>query len=268
MPDFSKDGQWTVYVTLPEASLVRSRIDGRDRIQLTSPPMQATLPKWSPDGEEIAFMARMPGEREFGIYLVSALGSNLRLLQPGLGPSWSPDGRYLLFEQWDPSNPDSFKILDLKTNQVTAVPASENKTAPRWSPDGRYIAATADGWSRVVVFDSETRVWRTLATYRGGLEEHECRKGSGDGVFFPTWSHDGQSIFYVDWTPGKAGIYRVALAGDEPETIIYFADPRTPPHRFYSGTLGGWFGLAPDDSLLFAVHASEEEIYAIEWEEG
>ena len=255
MPDSSRDGQWVVYVSLPEASLVRSRIDGRDRIQLTSPPMWATLPVWSPDGKEIAFMARMPGERGFKIYLISRSGDNLRLVTPGRHPSWSPDGRHLLFQQSASPNSASFHILDLTTSLITDVPDSEDKADPRWSSDGRYIAATAQMGSRVVVFDFETRAWRTLATHHG------------DGVFFPTWSSDGQSVFYVEWTPGYAGIYKAELSGGEPELVFDMMHCNTTPRANYPGTLGSWYGLAPDDSILFAVQKSQDEIYALEWEE-
>ncbi|UCF38307.1 MAG: PD40 domain-containing protein, partial [Acidobacteriota bacterium] len=271
MIDFSKDGEWVVYIALPEASLVRSRIDGGERLQLTSPPLQATAPSWSPDGKQIGFMARMPGEgmQEHRIYLVTSSGDNLRMVQTGLGPSWSPDGRYLLFEHSSPSNPEAFHILDLKTNLVTDIPGSSDKSVPRWSPDGRYIAATADYWSKVAVFEFETQNWRTLTTYRGAtLEEPGTRKGGGDGAFYPTWSHDGQWVFFIDWTPGFAGIYRISLSGGEPELVLDMMNPRTTPRTNYPGTLGGWFGLAPDDSILVAVQATEDEIYAIEWEDG
>ena len=52
---FSRDGEWVAYVSYPEGTLWRSRVDGSDRLQLTSPPVIAALPHWSPDGTQIAF---------------------------------------------------------------------------------------------------------------------------------------------------------------------------------------------------------------------
>src|SRR5262249_6646111 len=46
--DVSKDDQWVAYVSYPEGVLWRSRVDGSQRLQLTSLPMQAWLPRWSP----------------------------------------------------------------------------------------------------------------------------------------------------------------------------------------------------------------------------
>lgn len=267
MTDFSKDGQWVAYVSLPEANLIRSRINGDERLQLTSHPLRISTPAWSPDGKTIGFMARTRADEEFKIYFISPSGGDLHFVVEGLGPSWSPDGRYILFEHSGPGTPELFHILDLETNLVTDVPGSEDKAVPRWSPDGRYIAATAAAWSQLVVFDFETKAWHTLARYQGVREGKDTGKSYADGIFYPTWSRDGKSIFYIDWTPGFAGYYRVSLSGGEPEMVIDFSFPTSTPVESVSGTLGGWFGLAPDDSPIFPAKFAESEIYAIEWEE-
>jgi Tol biopolymer transport system component len=53
---FSRDRQWVAYVSYPEDTIWRSRIDGSDRLQLTYS-TAATLPRWSPDGSKIAFIS-------------------------------------------------------------------------------------------------------------------------------------------------------------------------------------------------------------------
>src|ERR1019366_178899 len=101
--EFSKDGKWVAYVSVPDGSLRRSAVDGSRRLQLTSPPFQANLPHWSPDGKQIAFFGSRAGQPP-RIYVVSFDGGALKQVTNGEGdkegdgdPSWSPDGASLAF---------------------------------------------------------------------------------------------------------------------------------------------------------------------------
>ena len=94
--DFSRDGQWVTYVSYPEGSLWRSKADGSERLQLTFPPMQAFLPRWSPDQKQIVFTGNASRQARKN-YLVSADGGISTASLPGeqtdeVDPNWSPDG--------------------------------------------------------------------------------------------------------------------------------------------------------------------------------
>jgi eukaryotic-like serine/threonine-protein kinase len=63
------------------------------------PAVAVGVPMWSPDGHTIAFVSSRGNHGlTFGVWLVDSDGSNLHnLVDPGLGPAWSPDGRWLYY---------------------------------------------------------------------------------------------------------------------------------------------------------------------------
>ena len=65
---FSPDRQWVAYTSYPDGTLWRSRVDGSERLQLTSPPMKVAMPRWSHDGTQIAFNAILPARRH-GVFM-------------------------------------------------------------------------------------------------------------------------------------------------------------------------------------------------------
>src|ERR1700722_2218751 len=78
---FSPDGQWVAYVLYPEGTLWRSKVDGSEKLQLTFSPQRAGLPRWSPDGKQIVFVAATAGQ-PFKIYVISADGGASEELVP------------------------------------------------------------------------------------------------------------------------------------------------------------------------------------------
>jgi Tol biopolymer transport system component len=143
--DFSRDDQWVTYITYPDELLWRSRVDGSELLQLSYSPQQAGLPRWSPDGKQIAFIGRQVG-KPWKIFLVSAQGGSSQELLPEdfneVDPSWSTEGAHLAFGRLSNSGEaQGIFVVDLKSRQVSTVPGSEGLFSPRWSPYGRFLAA-------------------------------------------------------------------------------------------------------------------------------
>jgi hypothetical protein len=61
--DVSKDGEWVTYVSYLEGVLSRSRVDGNQRLQLTSLPMQVSYLAGRPMGNELLFRLRFLEDR-------------------------------------------------------------------------------------------------------------------------------------------------------------------------------------------------------------
>jgi len=244
---FSRDGQWVTYTSYPDNTLWRSKVDGSERLQLTFPPMRVLLPRWSPDDKQIAFNAILPGEN-WNIYLVSSEGGTPQRVLPSeqsqVDANWSPDGNSLVFGSFFVSEMP-ISIIDLKSNRVSTLPGSRGLFSPRWSPDGRYIAAiTTDAAQKLMLFDFVTQKWT---------------EAFGSEIGYLLWSHDGKYIYFQDMSNAER-IVRLRLSDRKIEKIVDIKNVG----RLTTGTFVDWFGLAPDDSPLFARDISTAEIYALD----
>ena len=207
---FSKDGNWVAYTTYPEGTLWRSRIDGSERVQLTSPPISPLLPRWSPDGKTILFFQFAQGaDKPARIYQVSPEGGSPRPLLPDdhsqqLDPNWSPDGTKIIFsgQSNDPSS--TIRILDVVSRQLSSLPGSNGLYSPRWSPDGRYVSAFSGDSKVLLLFDFQTRKWTELA--RGSLS-------------WLNWSHDGEFVYVLDLRE-RSEVVRIRVSDRKNEDVV------------------------------------------------
>ena len=165
-------------------------------------------PRWSPDGEQLAFVSKRGDEKARGqLYVMPAGGGEpqcLTDLKEDVGePAWSPDGTQIAFsarvqdeayEEEDDKKrtPRRFKRLQFKLDSVG------------WTGDRRrhIFVVAADG-------SGETKQ----------LTDGDFEDGQ------PTWTPDGKSIAFTssrddDWDIElKADIYVVPAAGGELERL-------------------------------------------------
>jgi eukaryotic-like serine/threonine-protein kinase len=249
---FSPDGQWVAYVSVPDGSLWRSRIDGSDRQQLTYPPVVAILPAWSRDGMQIAF-ANLPMGGELIAQVVSAQGGSPENLLPngegGLDFNWSLDGGQMFFSRL-PAAPDvQIYILDVKTRQVSNLPGSQGLFSPRLSPDGRYLAAITKDFRKLMLYEFATQKWSQW------LDEPV-------NIAYPNWSKDGKYISFDTFYTNQPTCRRAKLGETKSEELFSLADLSQ-----YQGVVSGfWGGQAPDGSRLHIQDLSTQEIYALDVE--
>jgi len=248
----SRDGQWLAYTLFPQGTLWRSNIAGTERVQLTFPPMRAFLPRWSPDGKQIAFMGTAGGDH-WTTYLIPAQGGVARQMIPGndetADATWTPDNKSMVFGPWKGGESRGIRVLDLNTNQVSLLPGAAEMWSPRPSPDGRYIAALSQQDSRMMLFDARTQKWEQLSVDYSG---------------YPSWSRDAKFLYFQDWDHGSgypSRVVRTRISDRRLETVLDLKSL----DRLSIGTFMSWSGLAADDSVLLSRNNSTQEIYAVKW---
>jgi len=250
--DILPNGEWITYVAHPELTLWRSKRDGSSRTQLTYAPMQAHMPRWSPDGAQIAFMASRPG-KPWKIFVVPADGGTPQEVTAGErnqgDPTWTPKGDSIVFAgmpwlEYGAVSGPNVHIVDLKSSQISDVPDSENLFSPRCSQDGRYVAALSADSTKLMLYDVEKKSWSQLAVSRFGFE---------------TWSHDGKYLYAEDYSDKTDDLVRVSVANGKVERLFSLKEvPRGfDPWEF-------WIGLASDDSLITMRDRSTQEIYSLD----
>ena len=142
--------------------------DGRARTQLTQEPLDVLDYAISPDGQTIAYSIR----REDGgsdLWLIDAAGGNHRaLLACPEGacsqPTWSPDGRRLIYERRTysqpgaPVGPPRLWWLDLNTRETTAVFQDSQWVAlgAHFSADGQWLSYITPQTQDILVYNLVT----------------------------------------------------------------------------------------------------------------
>ena len=133
------------------------------------------LPRWSPDGKQIAFLAlreqdhEMAAEHDLGfhwsLYVMDADGRNQRQVTEtpiGMIFQWSPDGSRFVFESPHQDGNNKAKdgtvssaIYVMKadgTQQKRLTPVENNDGVPSWSPDSKQIASCLNRYDNMDIF--------------------------------------------------------------------------------------------------------------------
>jgi dipeptidyl aminopeptidase/acylaminoacyl peptidase len=168
-------------------------------------------PKWSPDGQQIAFNRGASGVGSF-IYVVRADGTGLArvgTVDTAYTPAWSPDGSKLVFEGCAPGCWGIY-IIGIDGSGLTKIagPSSTDEVrflAPKWSPDGTKIAFLGYRWDGVSTTPREIYT----ADVDGTDLTNVTNTPTVEEVSFD-WSPDGSRIVFDAFVPS-----------DDPDFDVY-----------------------------------------------
>ena len=249
-PSISPDDEWLVYSSQGEKQedIFLIKRDSAHQRQLTNDHFNDRAPRWSPDGNRIAFYSDRSGRYE--IWSINADGTGLQQLTFTSGPSavypiWSPDGKHLIFKQRDrlPFIVETDKPWPEQTPRQLPplAPAREQFWPWSWSADGRKLAGwwvdRVAGKNYIHTYDFETQSYEQLTSF-----------GSN-----PVWLRDGRRLLFHS------------------EGCIYFVDSETkkvrevlsaPPDEARSAS------LAHDErTLYYTLRRTEADIWMLNLEE-
>lgn len=191
----------------------------------------------SPDGATIAFTV-YPDPDSTKIFLMDADGSNKRIITDGLDssydwrPTWSPDGRQILFVSNHTGHIDVFKVNIDGTEVVNLTNSPSNDLDPHWSPVANRIVFASDrgdGIRRLYLMDPDGANVKLL-------DGVEC-KGM---CAFPRWSPAGKEVVYASDADGSWDIYVVDADG---------SDNRLVTTRTGNNYMASWIS---DEEIVFA----------------
>ena len=193
-PVFSSDGRLALEIrdAPPNIWVYESKLR-----RLTSDPVRAAKPAWTPDSLRIAFASGRADKSTLNLWWQRADGTGdaTRLTEsknsqmPG---SWHPSGRFLAFEEQNPKTSSDVMILPMDGGDVSGwgpgTPtvfsnSSAVEREPMFSPDGHWLA---------YVSDDEVYV----RPFPGPGAAVQISAGGGTPSGSPTWSRKNDEIFY------------------------------------------------------------------------
>jgi dipeptidyl aminopeptidase/acylaminoacyl peptidase len=249
--DFNRNNSQIAYVRPSDDSLWISLPDGQQAKQLSPAGMMVELPRWSPDGSQIAFTGKLP-DQPWRIYLLPAAGGSPKEASSGTdnqgAPTWSPDGRLMTYGNvmCQENNSCAIHTINLATGDVATLPQSQGLGTARWSPDGRFIAALDPSNRELYVYCLSKHTWQRVA-----------QEANGDDL---SWSADSRFLYTNRWAENSAEIVKVPVAGGPLETALDLG-----PFSRQIGSLDTWFCLSPDGSILVHQSLHGSEIYALSY---
>ena len=198
-PSLSPDGKSVVYAAYREANIYEiyeMNIATGNVVQLTNRLGNLNAPEISPDGMHIIFKMSSANTNKDIVWMMDRNGQNADKISRVVGwdPSWSPDGKYILFA----SNMDGaiqlyrMGIDGKDLHKVSSLPAISGRSD--WSPDGKFIVTYSGGpWKHEIYIMTADGLNDRVLSPAGGNAQGPSFSPDGKWVTFTAYyDHPGE----------------------------------------------------------------------------
>ncbi|NBB91851.1 MAG: prolyl oligopeptidase family serine peptidase [Gammaproteobacteria bacterium] len=221
-PQIAPDGESVVYVRnfadrqadRWRSNLWRIGADGDAHRPLTSGMHRDLAPRFSPDGERVAFVRAGEGGAQLHVLWLET-GQTTRLSQLPAAPSgvtWSPDGRYLAFSMLVESPSEPMATLPRRPEGADWAEPAKVIDRLHWRQDGAGYLKPGDRHLFVIAAD--------------GGAPRQLTEGQHDFGGDPAWTPDGESLIFsanlgddAEQEPVRAWLYRLDIDSGEIEQL-------------------------------------------------
>jgi serine/threonine-protein kinase len=145
-------------------------------------------PVWSPDGSQLAFRSWQAGGMTMWLMKADRSGNPQRLEPSGIRQnpvSFSPDGKFLTFDQKDAQTDDDAWLLPIAGGEARPISRSKfGEGSAKFSPDGRWIAYSSTESGRPEIY---------VQPFPGLGPKLQISNGGGTD---PMWRRMGGELYY------------------------------------------------------------------------
>lgn len=181
-------------------------------------------PRWSPDGNWIAFNSDREGGNQ--VFIIPAVGGAAKQITFHSAATtvcdWFPDGHALLVTSGRNTRATSIYKLDIDSGRLRTLVTDRTKTIlPALSPDGKWIAYT-----RGELADLIRKGYKGSANYDiylapvDGSSAPKRLTDSDKNDMWPVFSSDGKHVYYSSERDGIATLWKQSVDGGHPAKVV------------------------------------------------